>query len=121
MMKDFGTWLHTLLHGRYVGKDIFGNRYYVARKAVTGKRPKRWVMYEGMAEPSKVPALWHAWLHYMVDTLPDESTIPQHAWQKEHIPNMTGTANAYKPKGHLAASTVRDRSTSDYEAWTPKG
>ncbi len=116
-----GTWLHTKLNGQYLGKDAFGNRYYTSRKTPATGRKKRWVMYHGMAEPSKVPPLWHAWLHYMVDTLPTEGAgAPAYSWQKEHVPNLTGTIHAYKPKGDLAAGGARDASTSDYLAWTPE-
>jgi NADH:ubiquinone oxidoreductase subunit len=99
---------------------MFGNRYYVTRKAKKSYRQKRWVMYHGLAEPSKVPPMWHAWLHYMVDGLPSEMNMPNYAWQKEHIPNLTGTIHAYKPRGDLAAGGVRDASTSDYASWIPK-
>jgi NADH:ubiquinone oxidoreductase subunit len=115
-----GTWLHTKLSGQRVGKDAFGNAYYVSRKATKTGKPKRWVMYHGMAEPSKVPPMWHAWLHYMTDVLPTESTAPSYHWQKEHVPNLTGTKHAYKPKGDLSAGGRRDASTSDYSAWNPE-
>lgn len=118
-IMSIGTWLYTRVHGRCVGKDMFGNRYFVSRKKAAGKREKRWVVYKGMAEPSKVPPLWHAWLHHIIDKRPDELDIPEYDWMKDHLPNLTGTANAYKPRGHLERGTSRDPSTSDYEAWTP--
>lgn len=117
---NFGTWLHTKLHGKRVGEDMFGNVYYTHRSTPKTGRAKRWVAYNGKAEASKVPPLWHAWLHYMVDELPGDLGIPTHAWQKDHQPNLTGTPNAYNPPGHLALSAKRDASTSDYEAWTPE-
>lgn len=117
---SIGTKIMTMWRGKLVGKDQFGNRYYTEKKpAKAGVRRKRWVMYEGMAEASKVPPLWHGWLHYMIDTLPDDMDVPHYEWQKEHQPNLTGTAFAYKPKGDLAAGGVRAASTSDYEPWTP--
>ena len=115
-----GTWLHTKFNGQCVGKDAFGNCYYTSRKVSTSGKKKRWVMYHGMAEPSKVPPMWHAWLHYMVDTLPEEAPQPNYSWQKEHVPNLTGTIHAYRPNGDLAAAGVRDASTSDYLAWVPE-
>jgi NADH:ubiquinone oxidoreductase subunit len=40
-----------------------------------------------------VPAEWWGWLHHTtVQPLPEDA--PRHAWQKEHRPNMTGTAEA---------------------------
>jgi NADH:ubiquinone oxidoreductase subunit len=114
-----GTWLHTKIHGKFVGKDNFGNAYYVARRAPKYGKAKRWVLYHGMPEASKVPPMWHAWLHYMTDTLPLDMDVPTYGWQKEHLPNLTGTRHAYKPKGDLASGGMRDASTSDYDAWNP--
>lgn len=39
----------------FVGEDDFGNRYFEDRKATVGGRHKRYVIYRGLAEPSKVP------------------------------------------------------------------
>ncbi len=118
-MMSIGTLLHTVLKGKRVGEDMFGNVYYTERKPAKKGRTKRWVMYKGKAEPSKIPPLWHAWMHYMVDELPADIDVAQHDWQKEHQPNLTGTVNAYQPPGHLAGDAKRDTSSSDYEAWTP--
>ncbi len=30
--QTFNTWVHTLLHGKVVGKDEFGNTYYRTAK-----------------------------------------------------------------------------------------
>ena len=67
-----GTKLFTRRHGRLVGEDEWGNTYYEQRegKGPLGK-PRRWVIYNGVAEASKVPPEWHAWLHYTVDTSAD--------------------------------------------------
>ena len=108
------TRIYTRLFGESVGTDPFGNRYF-RRKAAKGGREKRWVVYNGKAEPSKVPAEWHGWLHYT----PSERTSHRHAWEKEHLPNLTGTAGAYVPPGHLLRGGQRDASTSDYESWKP--
>ncbi len=116
---SIGTWLHTKLNGKKVGEDIFGNVYYQHKKSFNGKPHKRWVMYKGLAEPSKVPPMWHAWLHYMVNDLPENVNEPRYEWQKEHKPNLTGTVNAYHPPGHLQSGAKRDKTVSDYEAWTP--
>lgn len=118
-MATIGTRLYTFLHGRCVGKDAFGNRYYTERGSVKGRRAKRWVIYKGTPEASKVPALWHAWLHYTMDALPEQLSMPQYDWQKEHAPNLTGTAGAYVPPGHIHRGAKRDSSSSDYEAWSP--
>ena len=57
----------------------------------------------------------------MYDTPPSEEPLPTQSWEKEHRPNMTGTVHAYKPKGSLDRTGVRDRVASDYDAWSPEG
>ena len=114
-----GTWIHTLLHGRMVGRDAYGNRYYMGRRANGEGRLPRWVVYKGIAEPTKVPPEWHGWLHYTHDALPETTRRKAHVWEKPAQPNLTGTDFAYRPPGHLLKGGVRSASSSDYEAWKP--
>ena len=109
------TKIFTRLRGKLVGTDEFGNRYFEDRKLTDGKR-KRWVVYNGRAEASKVPASWHGWLHYTTDKV----LTDKYDWQKSHIPNLTGTENAYLPAGHPKKGGVRKKATGDYEAWNPE-
>src|SRR4051794_38814535 len=85
---SFGTWLFTRLHGDLVGTDSSGNRYFVDRRTKGSKRERRWVMYQGVPEASKVMPEWHAWLHGV--GLPPTDVQPR-AWQKPYEPNLTGT------------------------------
>ncbi len=96
--------------GRHVGSDAFGNVYFAARlpegKGPAGslRRERRWVMYEGDPEASRVPPEWHGWLHYQTDVCPGSNntwTTYRRKWQKPHRPNPTGTAGAYHPPGSL--------------------
>ena len=81
--------------GQEVGHDVFGNRYYRELKTPQGVREKRWVMYVGEPEASKVPPEWHIWLHHTADApIPDSA---RQSWQKPHIENMTGTPDAWLP------------------------
>ncbi|MGE4221374.1 MAG: NADH:ubiquinone oxidoreductase subunit NDUFA12 [Alphaproteobacteria bacterium] len=113
------TRLITLFQGRLVGTDPFGNRYYEERRAPKEGRRRRWVVYEGEDEASRVPPEWHAWLHYTVKEVPDNAGRPHRDWQKAHVPNLTGTPGAYRPPGHTLQGGHRDRATGDYEPWTP--
>ena len=120
MNAAFATRLLTLLSGRYVGRDEFGNRYYEQRRADKGyPRKRRWVMYNGVAEPSKVPAHWHGWLHYTLDR-PVPEASHKYGWQKPHLPNLTGTQGRYLPQGHIEKSATRAKATADYQPWTPQ-
>ncbi len=113
------TRLYTWLCGDLVGRDTGGNRYYRDRKRARGKRERRWVVFAGKAEPSTVPPDWHGWLHHTVDNVPVEGGGAVRPWQKEHLPNLTGTPNAYRPPGHVLSGGRRDRATGDYEPWRP--
>ena len=69
MGATIGTWLLTWLRGARVGSDEYGNRYYRLKgdkpQRLGGgrfSRERRWVIYKGDAEGSKVPPEWHAWL-----------------------------------------------------------
>lgn len=117
------TRLYTFFQGEHVGTDAFGNKYYQqkrGRKAEAGQPgARRWVIYNGVAEPSKVPADWHGWLHYTQE-LPPTRRAPQHyRWEKAHTPNLTGTQGAYLPRGHLSKEGVHAPTTAAYEAWKP--
>jgi NADH:ubiquinone oxidoreductase subunit len=113
----FGTRLFTMFYGDFVGSDEFGNKYYVDKRTKGQHRERRWVIYQGAAEASKVPADWHAWLHRTNGPLPTEERRP--VWQQPHQPNLTGTDLAYRPPGHVLAGGHRPKSTGDYQAWTP--
>ncbi len=117
-----GIRLLTWLRGTLVGSDEYGNRYYrdaVRRDPKNNGRERRWVLYDGDAEGSKVPPVWHAWLHHVTDEVPDAGALARRPWQKPHQPNMTGTADAYRPPGSALAGGKRARATGDYEPWTP--
>ena len=113
------TRLFTWLHGTLVGTDSFGNRYYRGRPIGARKRERRWVIYAGEPEASKVPPEWHGWLHYTTDEVP-QAGAPGRAWQKPHQPNLTGTPAAYLPSGHTLRGGHRARAADDYEPWVPK-
>lgn len=104
-----------------VGSDELGNRYYQSRdnKSYDGRK-RRWVVYNGYAEASKVSPDWHGWLHYTFDEPPTEAPLPRRRWEKDHQPNLTGTPLAWRPPGSLAAEGVRPAATGDYEAWKPE-
>jgi NADH:ubiquinone oxidoreductase subunit len=103
---------------RHVGDDAAGNVYYEGKANMHGV-PRRFVLYNGANDASRVPPEWHAWLHHMVDDVPDASLPPPRRWAKEPLPNLTGTPAAYRPSGAMEAGGKRAAATGDYEAWTP--
>ena len=99
--------------GVRVGEDASGNVYYE-----TADKVRRWVMFNGEAEASRVSPEWHGWLHHTYKTPPTETPLPRKTWEKPHLPNLTGTSEAYAPAGSLRRAEPKPR--SDYEAWSPE-
>lgn len=115
---DLRTWVFTYLKGTQIGADAVGNRYFTERRPSPRRaRVRRWVIYPRIADPSSVPAEWHAWLHYTTDA--PLTGMPRHGWQKPHLANATGTAAAYRPPGHDYAGGQRAKADGDYESWAP--
>ncbi len=114
----FGTWLGTRLHGGKIGEDAGGNVYYEGGTTVNGL-PRRWVMYAGANDTSRVPPDWHGWLNHQIALPPGDALPPPRTWEKDAEPNLTGTALAYRPMGAPEAGRTRAAATGDYEAWTP--
>jgi NADH:ubiquinone oxidoreductase subunit len=110
-----GTLVTTWFSGNYVGTDQFANRYYQTKG---GKR--RWVVYRGTVEASCVPSEWHGWLHHTFQDPPTVAPLRRKPWEREHLPNLTGTPEAWRPPGSLAREGVRPPATGDYEAWQPE-
>ncbi|AXJ97041.1 MULTISPECIES: NADH:ubiquinone oxidoreductase subunit NDUFA12 [unclassified Sphingomonas] len=115
-----GTVLYGLRGMRQVGTDDAGNVYWEGGKDTSG-RARRWVIYEGANDASRVPPEWFSWLHHQIDETPDRALPPARPWQKPGLPNMTGTPLAYRPSGALEKGGRRQAATGDYEAWTPEG
>jgi NADH:ubiquinone oxidoreductase subunit len=110
--QTLGTQIFTSRNGVKVGADGDGNTYYQTRD---GKR--RWVIYKGEMEASRVSPEWHGWLHHTWDKPPTEAPPKRKAWEKPHVPNLTGTGAAYAPPGSIRRAAPLER--RDYDAWAP--
>ncbi len=118
--QTIGTRFWIWRAGVFVGEDEQGNRYYRSKtidKALGHER--RWVTYHGEAEASRIPPGWWGWMHHKADLAPTETDYTAREWQKPHLPNLTGTAHAYRPPGSLLAKGERPKATGDYQPWTP--
>jgi len=111
--QTIGTQLYTWRKGQFVGEDEQGNRFY---QTADGKR--RWVIYDGEIEASRIPADWHGWLHGTFDEPPTSAPPRHHEWEKPRQPNPTGTPAAYAPPGSMRRPRPVIR--QDYEAWQPE-
>ena len=63
--QTLNTQLFTWRKGVRVGEDELGNVYYENRE-----KSKRWVIFNGEIEASKVSPDWHGWLHHTWDEPP---------------------------------------------------
>ena len=111
--QTLNTQLFTWLQGVRVGEDGQGNVFYRSRD---GRR--RWVVYNGEAEASRISPEWHGWLHHTWDQPPTEAPLPRKPWEKPHRENPTGTPAAYAPPGSIRRGAPVER--RDYEAWSPE-
>jgi NADH:ubiquinone oxidoreductase subunit len=116
-----GTHLLTRWRGVRAGEDEFGNIYFRERGSRGWQSERRWVLYasKGEIEASMVPAGWNAWLHHNREKTPSEEPLVEKRWEKPHLPNLSGTLQAYVPAGHERRGGRRDSATGDYEAWRP--
>ena len=90
--QTLGTRIETFFFGKFVGKDATGNKYYQS------KNGKRWVIYNGEADASKIPSEWYSWIHFTSNKIENIHDLKKFKWQKLHKPNQTGTENSYHPK-----------------------
>ena len=111
--QTLNTQLYTWRKGQKVGEDAAGNVFYQTRD---GKR--RWVIYNGESEASRITPDWHGWLHHTTAQPPNRAPLPHKVWEKPHQPNLTGTQAAYVPAGSLRRANPVER--RDYEAWQPE-
>ena len=111
--QTFGTQLWTWRKGVKVGEDQQGNIFYNNKDD-----SRRWVIFSGPIEASRIDPDWHGWLHRTWNEPPTDKPLVHRSWEKPHQENLTGTVAAYAPAGSLRQATPAPR--GDYEAWTPE-
>jgi NADH:ubiquinone oxidoreductase subunit len=111
--QTLGTQLYTWRKGERVGEDEQGNIYYQTRDKV-----RRWVIYNGEIEASRISPDWHGWLHHTFDNAPATTPLQHKEWEKPHQENLSGTTMAYAPAGSIRQAAPVDR--KDYESWQPE-
>ena len=103
------------LNCNQVGEDEFGNTYFEEKSATGTNKKKRFIIYNGQVEASKIPPRWHLWIHYTSDEIPNNGKAStKYSWQKIHLPNLTGTSQRHSPKNK---AETRKAVSSDYESW----
>jgi len=89
--QTLGTRIYTIIFGKFVGKDEYGNKYYQSKKG------RRWVIYNGEVEATKIPNDWYSWIHFTNNKIENIHKIQKYDWQKPHQSNQTGSKDAYRP------------------------
>ena len=89
--QTLGTRIYTLFFGKYKGNDYFGNKYFQSKSG------RRWVIYNGEVDATKIPNEWYSWIHYLNNKIENTQDIKKYKWQKKNIPNRTGTSKAFHP------------------------
>ena len=111
--QTIGTQMFTWRKGLRVGSDDQGNVYYH-----TADDKRRWVIFNGECEESRISPDWHGWLHHTWNDPPSAVPLRHQVWEKPHQANLTGSSAAYAPTGSLRLAVAAHR--NDYEAWTPE-
>ncbi|MEM0947418.1 MAG: NADH:ubiquinone oxidoreductase subunit NDUFA12 [Pseudomonadota bacterium] len=111
--QTLGTQIYTSRKGVKVGEDDEGNTFYETRDG-----SRRWVIFNGEAEASRISPEWHGWLHRTWETPPTKAPLPKKSWEKPHLENLTGTSLAYAPPGSIRRESPEPR--RDYDAWSPE-
>ncbi|MBP6581258.1 MAG: NADH:ubiquinone oxidoreductase subunit NDUFA12 [Sphingorhabdus sp.] len=109
-----GTALFSARNGIMVGEDAEGNRYYRNRND-----SRRWVIYQGPNDASRVAPDWHGWLHHTFEGEPDSYLPPKRNFELPASVNATGSQAAYRPGGAIEQGGKRQAATGDYTAWSP--
>ena len=89
--QTFGTRLQIFFLGKLVGEDKNGNKYYESKSG------RRWIIYNGEIDASKIPNEWYSWIHFTKNKIEDSHDLEKYQWQKPHKSNQTGTENSYHP------------------------
>jgi len=103
--QTLGTRISTILFGKEVGVDDFGNKYYESKSG------KRWVIYKGEIEATKIPNEWYSWIHHTSNKIENLHKLKKYKWQKEHLPNQTGLESSYNPRKN------KDAVKKKYTTW----
>ena len=75
--QTLGTRLYTLFFGKFKGKDYFGNKYYQSKSG------KRWIIYNGEVDATKIPNEWYSWMHYLNNKIEHTQELSKYSWQKK--------------------------------------
>lgn len=105
--------------GKKVGKDKFGNVFYESKNLSRYfRRSTRWVIYNGIPEPTKISSEWHSWLHHQKNSLPSKNQ-QSIMCTKERGLNLTGSKFSYCPLNSYIEDRRNTEKLATYIKWKP--
>ena len=75
--QTLGTRIYTLIFGKFKGTDYYGNKYY------QNKSGKRWIIYNGEVDATKIPNEWYSWIHYLNNKIEHQQELKNLAGKKK--------------------------------------
>ena len=105
--------IYSIFFAKKIGIDEYGNVYYSSKKKhpMNNNRKRRWVIYNGEVEASKVPQEWNAWLHHVTKGKDSRTSI----WLNKHQPNQTGSIHANR----FNVKRIKNKINNIYSRWKP--
>ena len=102
--QTLNTQIYTWRNGVKVGEDAQGNAFYRTRDD-----KRRWVIFNGEAEASRVDPDWHGWLHHTYKEPPTDKPLAHKPWEKPHSENLTGicASRVHPPRSPRRAARLR--------------
>ncbi len=117
--------IYLFLFATKVGEDEYGNSFFELKRKDYLGRKKRYCLYNGVVEASKISPEWHPFMHYQIDVDEVKKTFKQYKWQKPATPITTLSKDKYLPKNHiLNAQKKSDKKNTtnsiQTKTWEPK-
>ena len=101
--------IHALLFCKFVGRDEFGNTYYLSRAKNYWGVNKRFCRFNGRSDMSKIPGIWKDWMTYKISSWElDTRQKPNYSWILPHLPNLSLSKYKFVPFGSANYSVEFD-------------
>ena len=115
--NNLGTLLYSFFYGKKVGQDKDGNKFYIHKYNLK----KKWVIYNKIVDPTSLKVAWQLWLTNNKKEVPaDINNNKTYTWQKEKIPNYSGTKHSYHPKISKNTPQKSKKNKNLKEIWSPE-
>lgn len=116
LILKFLTSIKLLFTAKFIGEDEYKNRYFESKHKDYLGRTKRFCIFHGIVEASKIPADWHAWMHHTTNSPIQYKKL---FWMKSHMPDTTGTLHAFIPNTHTHYNVYGKSHLNKIQDYTP--